>query len=71
MHDPVPNPPPHEGHHASHPHHARKPSWKRPHHDWRFWAALFGMLLAMVIYVTSQDLAWMPRGSAAPKAQHP
>jgi hypothetical protein len=50
-------------------HHGHRPSWKRPHHDWRFWVALLAMLLAMVIYVTSQDLAWRPYRMSPPTLQ--
>jgi hypothetical protein len=42
-------------------HHDHRPYWKRVHRDWRFWIALFAMLAAMIIYVTSDDLALQPR----------
>jgi hypothetical protein len=38
-----------------------RPYWKRAHHDWRFWVAVFLMFAAMMIYVMSDDLAWRPR----------
>jgi hypothetical protein len=40
---------------------AHHPYWKRAHHDWRFWGGLFLMLVAIIIYVMSYDLAWRPR----------
>ena len=42
-------------------HHDPPPYWKRAHHDWRFWGGLFLMLVAIIIYVMSYDLAWRPR----------
>jgi hypothetical protein len=39
----------------------QSPYWKRVHHDWRFWIALLLMIAAMVIYVMSEDFAWLPR----------
>lgn len=42
-------------------HHAHHPYWKRAHHDWKFWVALILMLAAMMIYVMSDDLAFVPR----------
>ncbi len=49
---------------AAHPrvNHADRPYWKRAHHDWRFWIAMFLMLLAIAIYVLSDDLAFLPHG---------
>ena len=44
--------------------HGHRPYWKRAHHDWRFWGALFLMLAAIIIYVMSEDLAWRPRSQA-------
>ena len=48
---------------AKHPrvHHAEQPYWKRAHHDWRFWVALFFMLAAITIYVLSDDMRFLPR----------
>jgi|HubBroStandDraft_6_1064221.scaffolds.fasta_scaffold679784_2 hypothetical protein len=37
--------------------------WRRAHHDWRFWAALVLMLVAITIYVLSDNLALLPRFS--------
>jgi hypothetical protein len=37
-----------------------RPYWKRAHHDWRMWVALFFMLAAIAIYVLSDDLAFLP-----------
>jgi hypothetical protein len=43
-------------------HHDPPAYWRRAHHDWRFWVALFFMLTAITIYILSDDLALMPRG---------
>jgi hypothetical protein len=34
-----------------------RPYWKRAHHDWRFWVFLVLMIVAMVVYIVSQDLS--------------
>ena len=39
-----------------------RPYWKRAHHDWRVWVALFFMLTAIAIYVLSENLAFLPHG---------
>ena len=39
-----------------------RPYWKRAHRDWRVWVGLFFMFAAIIIYVLSEDLAWMPSG---------
>ena len=44
-----------QGHHVHHSY------WKRAHHDWKFWVALILMLTAMMIYVMTDDLAFVPR----------
>jgi len=36
------------------------PYWKRAHHDWKFWVAILLMLVAMVIYVKTNDLSVRP-----------
>jgi hypothetical protein len=43
-------------HHGFH-----RPYWKHAHHDWRLWIAVSLMLLAVTIYVMSDDLALRPR----------
>jgi hypothetical protein len=35
--------------------------WRRLHHSRLVWGGLFMMLLAIAIYVASDDLAWRPR----------
>jgi len=42
---------------GTNPHHAHIPYWKRAHTDWRFWVGVMLMFLAMIVYVTSMDLA--------------
>jgi hypothetical protein len=40
----------------------QRPYWKRAHRDWRVWVGLFFCLAALIIYVMSDDLAFMPSG---------
>jgi hypothetical protein len=47
-------------HHPAH--RDQLPYWKRAHRDWRVWVALVFMLVAMAIYVLSDDLAFLPHG---------
>ena len=42
--------------------------WRRAHQDWRFWVGLFFMLLAITIYVLSEDLSLVPRFRTQPPA---
>ena len=37
--------------------HSPGPYWRRAHRDWRVWVALFFCLLAVLIYVVTDDLA--------------
>ena len=48
----------------------QRPYWKRMHHSWFFWVAVVAILTAMVIYITSIDLAFRPGGTQPPSA-HP
>ena len=41
--------------------HAHIPYWKRAHTDWRFWIGVMLMLVAMIVYVMTGDLALRPR----------
>jgi hypothetical protein len=43
-------------------HREARPYWKRAHHDWRVWVALFFMFTAIAIYVLSENLAFLPHG---------
>jgi hypothetical protein len=43
-------------HHGFH-----RPYWKHAHHDWRLVVAVLLMLVAVIVYVMSDDLAWRPR----------
>jgi hypothetical protein len=56
--------------HSQHPHGrpnsdsvrgGHRPYWKRAHHDWRLWVGVFLMLVAIIIFVVSEDFAWLPR----------
>ena len=42
------------------PHGFHRPYWKHAHHDWRLIVAVSLMLVALAIYVMSDDLAWRP-----------
>jgi hypothetical protein len=44
-----------------------RPYWKRAHHDWRFLAAVFLMLVGIAIYVVTNDL----RGRVPGQPQQP
>ena len=46
--------------HARH-HEGAGPAWRRVHHTRLFWVGLFLMLVAITVYVMSDDLAWQPR----------
>jgi hypothetical protein len=43
-----------------------RPYWRRMHRSWFFWVAAAAMLAAMVIYVTSINLAFRPRARSQP-----
>ena len=38
--------------------HFHHPRWKRVHHSWIFWVAVFLMMLAIITYVMTGDLFW-------------
>ena len=52
-----------DGNHShQHDHgHSHTPRWRRVHHSWIFWVAVFLMLLAIVTYVMTGDLFWALR----------
>jgi hypothetical protein len=50
-------------HHEGHSH---RPRWRRVHHSWIFWVAVFLMLLAMITYIMTGDLFWGLRRQAKP-----
>jgi hypothetical protein len=52
----------HGGPHEGSAQEGQRPYWKRAHRDWRVWVGLFFMFAAIIIYVLSEDLAWMPTG---------
>ena len=57
----------HGGDHAAeHPPHG--PYWKRMHHSPFFWVAAAFILLAMIVYVTTNNMAFWPGQKAAPPA---
>jgi len=41
-----------------------RPYWQRVHHDWKFWVALLLMLVAMAVYVRSNNLSLRPNAPA-------
>ena len=45
----------------AHAHADHGPYWKRAHHDWRVWAGVLLMLIAMSIYVMRNGLIGQPR----------
>jgi hypothetical protein len=52
---------PHEGHRSG------VPSGGKPlHHDWRFYAAGIFILIALLAFIFSGNLAWRPAPSPAP-----
>ena len=44
--------------HEHHEAHSHPPRWKRVHHSWIFWLAMFLMQLATITHVTTGDLFW-------------
>jgi hypothetical protein len=54
---------PHEGHLGGNP-----PGQKKLRHDWRFYAAGLCILIALLVYLLSGDLAFTPRVTAPPPA---
>jgi len=42
------------------------PYWKRAHKDWRFWVGVIFISVALVVYITSVDLALVPRRAPQP-----
>ena len=50
-----------ESDHHKGTHESQRPYWKRAHRDWRVWIGVVVMLAAMLIYLTTGDLAWRPR----------
>jgi hypothetical protein len=49
----------------------QRPYWRRMHHSPFFWVAAFFILLAMVIFVTTDGFLLRPRGAPAPSATSP
>jgi hypothetical protein len=47
-------------------HEPRPPYWKRAHQDWRVWVAVVFCMIAITIYVLSDDLALLPRHQLPP-----
>jgi len=52
---------PHGGPIAGHVQQHHRPYWTRVHRDRRVWVGVVLMLVAMMIYVMTGDLAWRPR----------
>lgn len=46
------------GHQENHP--PRGPDWRHIHHHWYFWVGVLLMLVAMGVYVMTEDLSWRP-----------
>jgi hypothetical protein len=49
-----------ESHHSHG--HGEIPYWGRAHHDLRFWFGLVAMLVAIGIYIGTNDLSMVPSG---------
>jgi len=50
----------------------QRPYWKRMHHSGFFWVSLFFLLLAMVIFISSEGFLFRPRSQLpAPAAVSP
>jgi len=56
--------------HEHHDAHSHRPRWKRVHHSWIFWVAVFLMLLAMITYIMTGDLFWGLRRQPKLPATH-
>jgi len=50
----------HDQHHGG-PGYSHGHGWKHLHHRWYFWVGMVLMVAALVIYVMTEDLAWVPR----------
>ena len=61
-HDHEPHGDPNGG--SNHPGH--RPYWQHAHRDWRLWVFAAFMLAALMIYLTSYELPWWPRGRTQP-----
>ncbi|MGB3940299.1 MAG: hypothetical protein WBK96_02265 [Candidatus Manganitrophaceae bacterium] len=44
----------------------RRPYWRRVHHYWYFWVAMFLMLVAIFNFVITEELSWWPRNQPQP-----
>jgi hypothetical protein len=47
---------------SHHRHHGETSYWRNAHHDWRFWLGLIAILVAIGIYVGTNDLSMVPSG---------
>jgi hypothetical protein len=45
----------------------KRPYWRTAHRDWRVWVGLFFMLLAITIYVLTENLSFVPHFGTHPK----
>jgi ABC-type Zn2+ transport system substrate-binding protein/surface adhesin len=52
----------HEREHQDDRHHHHGPAWKRLHRDWRTWAVVAVMLIAIAAYVLTNSESWQPGG---------
>jgi hypothetical protein len=49
--------------------HSSKPYWQRAHRDWRLWVGVIAMMIAMAVYITTNNLAgWRGQGQPQPAA---
>jgi hypothetical protein len=54
-------------HHPNEGHDPGRPGSKPLHHYWRFYAAGLAILIALLIYLLSGDLAFQPRLTPVPQ----
>jgi hypothetical protein len=47
---------------------AARPYWRRAHHDWKFWVAVFFIFAALAVYIMTVDLSQLPRISSRPQS---
>jgi len=45
---------------------ASRRDWARIHHSPLFWVGVFLCLVAIAVYVLSDDLSWTPRATGTP-----
>ena len=57
----------HDHKHREHAHNQQGPWWKHVHRSWLFWTGLVLMVVAMVVYVLTQNESVGPGGKVNPQ----